>query len=115
MAERGAAIRPRSGRPKVKKYSMGLSARVREAIGLMISEGLPRKEAAAPVGISDQKLYEAFRNPTVAAFHKEQLAALRTSEQSRSLHALCISGSGASSLRRALRWAAMLPTPPSSC
>lgn len=78
----------RVGRPstKIKHAPMGLSRKVKAAIDLMVFEGATRPAAAKTVGLADNSLRLAFRNPQVMRHHSEQLEVLRTSLRARALH-----------------------------
>lgn len=65
---------------------MGLSKRVKEAINLMIFSGWSRKQAAETVGLADNSVYAALRNPEVLAYWNQQLEVLRTGERPRNIH-----------------------------
>lgn len=84
---RGLPVR-KPGRPKAGagKAPMTLSRKVRDAIEVMVFEGVDRPTAAARVGLSDVTLRLAFSNPVVLAHHRERLEALRASERARNLH-----------------------------
>lgn len=60
-----------------------ISARVREAIRLMVETGLKRPDAAQAVGLQDNSLYIAMRKPEVLAWRAECMQILRTSAASR--------------------------------
>ena len=64
----------------------GLSKRVVAAIEIMVREGLKRDDAAKAVGLKDDTLYRAFRNPQVRTFYKNECDALRTAEGARNIH-----------------------------
>ena len=79
--------RPFDGRALNRPSSVrGLSKRVAAAIERMVREGLPRDDAAKAVGLKDDTLYRAFRNPVVRTFYKNEVDALRTSEHARNIH-----------------------------
>lgn len=61
-----------------------ISARLKEAIDLMILNGLIRKEAAEKAGLTDHSLYTALRKPHVIAYKNEVMRAFRESEIERS-------------------------------
>jgi hypothetical protein len=65
---------------------MGLTARVKNVLDIMVSEGVDRKTAVARIGISDRKMREALSNPVVLAYYNDGLTALRTAEKARNIH-----------------------------
>lgn len=65
-----------------------MDPRTERAIHAMVWLGLPRKEAAAHVGIEDNSLYRAFRRPAVKALYLSMVEELRTSEKARNIHVL---------------------------
>lgn len=87
---RTSPIAKRPGRPAKHqtRNSMGMTKNVSIAIGFMVNEGLPRREAAERAGISDSALYQAFRKPEVVRHYNIEIEALRTMERARNMHAL---------------------------
>src|SRR5262245_11767588 len=62
-----------------------ISTKVREAVRLMVEEGLNRATAAERVGLRDNSLYIALRKPDVCSYRNELMRALRESEASRTI------------------------------
>lgn len=62
-----------------------ISARVKDALSLMVYEGKSRKEAANTAGITDHGLYQALSRPHVKAYRNKLLADLRDSAAARSV------------------------------
>ena len=62
-----------------------ISAKVRDAVRLMVEEGLNRAQASERAGLKDNSLYVALRRPEVCAFRTEIMEALRTSAASRTI------------------------------
>ncbi|MCW5695321.1 MAG: hypothetical protein KIS96_01170 [Bauldia sp.] len=58
---------------------------MRAALEKMVHEGLPRPEAAALAGLTDNGLYRALRNPAVLRWYNDELAAVRNAEKPRNL------------------------------
>jgi hypothetical protein len=65
-----------------------MTARVREAVSLMVWRGLKRDEAAAAAGLKDNSLYVALRKPDVRAFYLSECETLRLSGRARRIHRL---------------------------
>lgn len=65
--------------------SRRISARVREAIRIMVEEGLNRSEAAERAGLKDNSLYVALRRPEILALRRELMEVLRASAASKSI------------------------------
>lgn len=62
-----------------------ISRKVRDAVALMVYQGMKRDEAAEEVGLKPQSLYVAFRKNEVRALLNEMLADLRQSAAARSI------------------------------
>jgi transposase-like protein len=62
-----------------------ISAKLREAIRLMVEEGMNRSDAAQKVGMKDNSLYVALRRPEVLAVRTRLMKVLRESEASRTI------------------------------
>jgi hypothetical protein len=62
--------------------------RTREAIDLMVFDGLDRDTAAARVGMKVQSLRAALHLATVKRYYAQQLDVLRSSERARNIHRL---------------------------
>jgi hypothetical protein len=62
-----------------------LSSRLREAIRLMVEDGLTRAKAAETAGMTDHALYCALRKPHVRALRRELVGNLRESAASRTI------------------------------
>jgi len=62
-----------------------ISKRLREAIRLMVEEGLTRAKAAELAGMTDHGLYSALRKPHVRSLRREILGNLRESAASRTI------------------------------
>lgn len=62
-----------------------ISKRLREAIRLMVEDGLTRAKAAETAGMTDHGLYSALRKPHVRALRRELVGALRESAASRTI------------------------------
>lgn len=62
-----------------------ISKRLREAIRLMVEEGLTRAKAAETAGMTDHAVYCALRKPHVRALRREFVGALRESAASRTI------------------------------
>jgi hypothetical protein len=86
MSETAIAKRRRFNSLNKPKARQGLSSRVVLAIEQMVYKGLTRKEAAAAVGMSDDGLYRAFRNPQVRRYFTAEVDALKTAERARNVH-----------------------------
>jgi hypothetical protein len=62
--------------------------RTRQAIDLMVYQGVPRDLAAAQCGMKAKSLCDAFRLPSVKQYYMAQLQVLRDSERARNIHRL---------------------------
>lgn len=62
-----------------------ISKRLREAIRLMVEDGLTRAKAAEIAGMTDHGLYSALRKDHVRALRREMVGALRESAASRTI------------------------------
>ena len=62
-----------------------ISKRLREAIRLMVEDGLTRAKAAETAGMTDHGLYSAMRKPHVRSLRREMLGNLREGLASTSL------------------------------
>lgn len=62
-----------------------IGSKVKEAVRLMVEEGLKRPVAAERAGLKDNSLYVALRRPDVCAFRAELMRVLRESEASRTI------------------------------
>lgn len=67
------------------KRKTRITAKVREAIRLMVEHSLNRPKAAEQAGLKDNSLYVALRRPEVCAFRSELMRVLRESEASRTI------------------------------
>ena len=63
-----------------------ISPRIQRCIQLMVLDGLPRKQAAAEVGLKDRTMYEHFQKPHVMQVYKRMVQMVRNSEEARSIH-----------------------------
>jgi hypothetical protein len=62
-----------------------ITAKVREAVRLMVEEALTRADAAQKAGITDHALYCAMRKPHVIQYRTRLFEVLRTSEAARTI------------------------------
>lgn len=74
--------------PRKQARNLKITRKVRDAISLMVWEGLKRDIAAQRVGMKDNSLYVALRKPDVRAFYLSECEVLRTSGRARRLHRL---------------------------
>ncbi|MCK1718874.1 hypothetical protein [Bradyrhizobium sp. 141] len=74
--------------PRKQARILKITRKVRDAISLMVWEGLKRDDAAQRVGMKDNSLYVALRKPDVRAFYLSECEVLRTSGRARRLHRL---------------------------
>lgn len=73
---------------KKQKKAIVLSPKNKEAIELMVFDGLKRSKAAEAVGLTDHALRTALTKPHVLAFMNEQQEVLRNSLRPRALHTM---------------------------
>jgi predicted DNA-binding protein (UPF0251 family) len=71
-----------------KLQRLKLTRKVREAIDLMVWNGLKREEAALQVQMKDNSLYVALTRPDVKTYYLNQCEVLRTSGRARRIHRL---------------------------
>lgn len=74
MAEQ---VKPVGSKPKSR-----LSGKIREAVRLMVEDGLTRPQAAEKTGLQDNSLYKALRRPDVRSLRNELLRGCRESAAS---------------------------------
>ena len=74
--------------PHHQALAKRLTARVRQAVELMVWDGKPYNEAATEAGLTVRAMRLALARPHVMAFYKAELQVLRTSEEPRSIHRL---------------------------
>jgi hypothetical protein len=86
---RTLAVRPPSA-PQAprKRRKPGITAKVQEAIRLMVWEGLKRGDAAERAGLRDNSLYIALRRSDVRRHYLDEIRILRTSELAKNVHTL---------------------------
>lgn len=95
IVPRRAPVQHRPGPPAKRRAAprTGPSPKVKAAIERMIfgsthEAPVTRQEAAKAVGISDETLRAALRNPVTMKYWNEQLDVLRTSARPRALHSI---------------------------
>jgi hypothetical protein len=71
-----------------RKSAPRMHAKTRQAIELMVWEGMTRNQAAQATGMNPKSLYHSFLRPWTKAFYREQLEVLRSSERARNIHRL---------------------------
>ena len=71
--------------PHRQALAKRLTARVRQAVELMVWDGKPYNEAATESGLTVRAMRLALARPHVMAFYKAELQVLRTSEEPRSI------------------------------
>jgi hypothetical protein len=81
MQNMSAATRKTSSKAKDTR----ISARVREAVRLMVEEGRKRPEAAQAVGLKDDSLYRALLRPDVCELRTELMQVKRTNAAARTI------------------------------
>lgn len=62
-----------------------ISAKLREAVRLMVEDGLTRSKAAENAGMTDHGLYSALRKPHVRALRRQMVGDLRESVASQTI------------------------------
>jgi hypothetical protein len=65
-----------------------VTGKLKAALDCMVWSGSKRSEAASHAGLTDHSLRAALKKPHVLAYYRSELAALRHSEQARSVHRL---------------------------
>jgi hypothetical protein len=85
MTDQQLATAPNPHRQALAKR---LTARVRQAVELMVWDGKPYNEAATESGLTVRAMRLALARPHVMAFYKAELHVLRSSEHPRSIHRL---------------------------
>jgi hypothetical protein len=65
-----------------------ITPRVRDAIMLMVNEGLRYNEAAAQVGLTTEAMRLALQKPHVLAVYRAQCQVLRDAQRARNIHRL---------------------------
>lgn len=68
--------------------ALRITRKVRDAIALMVWQGLNRAEAAEKAGLKDNSLYIALRKPDVKAHYLAECEVLRVSGKARRIHRL---------------------------
>jgi hypothetical protein len=71
--------------PQRQALAKRLTARVRQAVELMVWDGKPYNEAATESGLTVRAMRLALARPHVMAFYKAELQVLRTSQEPRSI------------------------------
>lgn len=65
-----------------------VSGKLKQALDLMIWEGLKRADAAGKAGLSDHGMRAALKKPHVLAYFNAELASLRQSLRAKNIHRL---------------------------
>lgn len=65
-----------------------LTAKVKQAVELMVWSGKPFDQAAAEVGLTTRAMRLALAKPHVMAFYRSEMQVLRSAEHPRSIHRL---------------------------
>jgi hypothetical protein len=73
---------------QIGNRTVRITARVREAVSLMVWEGLKRDDAAKAVGLKPNSLYVAMRKPDVKSLYLAECESFRLSGKARRLHRL---------------------------
>ena len=72
-----------------KTPPLRITKRVRDAIDVMVEQGLPYADAAAEIGITTRAMRLALEKPHVRAYYQAQCHVLRGSTTARNIHRLC--------------------------